>query len=70
LGTSHQTLLIPEKMERFTQAMRQGVWQAGKEEKPVRVVDGRLRNGNHRVAAVIKAGIPVCLLVERINATD
>jgi len=45
-------------------ALRNGEWRPGEERGPINIREGAVRNGYHRVDAIIRLGRPVEMLVK------
>jgi hypothetical protein len=56
--------LIASRVELYTRQMRDGVWDDRNPEAIVIDTDGKLRNGQHRLTAVIRSGATVWFKVE------
>lgn len=62
LSTSRQGDVDNHRVARFAAAMRDGAWQPQRQ-RPVTMHLGRLGDGNHRLAAVVEAGVTVPMWV-------
>lgn|GEM_PF-3780327 len=59
-ATSRQPSVRSERVEMYVDAMVSGLWDPTLHRlRPVKFRQGRLRNGNHRCAAVVAFGRPV-----------
>ena len=61
------------KVAEYAEKMRLGVWREGRGMPIIRRSDGRLINGQHRLCAIIRAGVAVTLRVdvyERARKSD
>ena len=72
-GNTQNRPINEEKVAEYAEKMRLGTWRSGRGMPIIRRSDGRLINGQHRLYAIIRAGVAVRLRVavyERVRKTD
>jgi len=65
LANSRNQPIKQDKLTNYLQDMENGNWKGGEEGRAVILDNNHIRNGFHRLHAVVKLGRPVNLLVER-----
>ena len=67
LATSRQKVVLHDKRDRFAAAILAGEWDPALHVRdPVKLYQGALINGNHRLRAVIAAGQPATMWVHAL----
>jgi hypothetical protein len=63
LATSEQEYYHPTWVDKYAEDMLNYRWSR-RTDDPIRIIDDKLVSGNHRIRAIIAAGIPVEVYVE------
>lgn len=59
---AHRYPFEAARAEYFAEKMRRGLWR---EDPPIKIVNGQLRNGRHRLTAVTLTGLSAWFFVKR-----